>query len=147
MDSSELRFEYNFLASKLNVDNLSELYSLADKLLAADSVIEELSGEGDNLFDGFVEHWLQATETVERRQNLVNQYQEQLKEMKNLLAEAKKGLKAIEEGVPTKVRSAAKVVKQNKEKFNKLSSEVLLNLPTDELEKLPMLKRVILKNK
>lgn len=147
MDSSELRFEYNFLASKLNVDNLSELYSLADKLLGADSVIDELSSEGDNLFDGFFEQWIHASETVERRQNLVNQYQEQLKEMKNLLAEAKKGLKAIEEGVPTKVKSAAKVVKQNKEKFNKLSSEVLSNLPTDELEKLPMLKRVILKNK
>jgi hypothetical protein len=147
MDSSELRFEYNFLASKLNVDNLSELYSVADKLLGADSVIDELSGEGDNLFDGFFEQWIHASETVERRQNLVNQYQEQLKEMKNLLAEAKKGLKAIEEGVPTKVKSAAKVVKQNKEKFNKLSSEVLSNLPTDELEKLPMLKRVILKNK
>lgn len=148
MKSSELRFEYNFLATKLNIDGLTEVYQLADNLLKAYQDIDELSDEVDLIsLSNFVSKWVYLGIEVDELQKEVSAIEEKLKPLKNNLKSQKAALKTLEAGVPAKAKTAAKTIKENFTQFEKSLRNIVTKCEDkgvkSNLEDLPMLKKVI----
>lgn len=146
MNSSELRFEYNFLASKLEIDNLSQLYEVADKLLTAETTLDELNEDCDVNLSSFVDKWVPAMLCLEAHQDALKSAQEEVKRIKAIVDESKKSIKVLEESIPTKAKSAAKVIKENSKVFHKLYAKLTTEIDSEVLKNLPMLAKVINKN-
>lgn len=141
MKSTELRFEFNFLLNtKENPEKLQELYELADKLELANEQIKQL-GEGAGLLsiDTLVEKYSDALTSLDRAQILVDDLTSQLAQAKEQVKVVKEYLKELEQGVPTKVKTAMKTLSGNRDQFVQLLEELF---PDKEMSNLPVLKRI-----
>jgi hypothetical protein len=139
MKSAELRFEYNFLAHSKDDPRLAELYELADKLLVSYEAVSEADTELLNV-EGLLERWINHQVAIEATKAELADLKQHMDKLNAFVKKAKEFVKDIEKSMPTKFKAAAKVVKDGRERFLKLSSEMSL-----DFDSLPVLKKVVTK--